>query len=291
MQRTCRVCAPSLRYLYADLLLAFFLALSAVLLLRWYDERAGWQLIVTSTLMAAGLVTKRDALLFAVCLAVAAIAASPRLRTSWRPMCAVTIAAFALASPWWIRVAGGPSGPEPSTGITELAGDWGRLLASFELVGATLVDPGLWLGLTWLGALAICLAAASRNWAVAAFPLLFVALASLGLALVIAAEPLFEISRNPLENPVERLAVVPVLVLAAVLPLVLERIMATATGAPGTERRRGVVTNSADVVSRRAHLTLPQRGDAVVGDGSSTLARRRSRRVTQSTSITRSTVQ
>ena len=54
------------------------------------------------------------------------------------------------------------------------------------------------------------------------FAVVFMGLSLLGIAGVIAVERNFDISRDPILSPVDRLVLVPVVVLGALLPLLLE---------------------------------------------------------------------
>jgi hypothetical protein len=90
--------------------------------------------------------------------------------------------------------------------------------------------------------LALLLAAVAGGRRLVVFALVFVSLSLVGIAAAIAAELRFEISRDPILSPVDRLVLVPVVVLGAVLPLLLEaaasgnyreRIAGRRAGAPG----------------------------------------------------------
>ena len=70
--------------------------------------------------------------------------------------------------------------------------------------------------------MALLLAAVAGGRRLVTFAFVFMALSVVGIAVVIAAEERFEISRDPILSPVDRLVLVPVVVLGAMLPLLLE---------------------------------------------------------------------
>ncbi len=101
------VTMPALReqapLFHADALMAYEIAIAAVLLLSFLETRAAWQCVAASILLGGALLTKRDALLFVVCVLVAGFAASLRQRGwAWRGLLTASLVTAAIGSIWWI---------------------------------------------------------------------------------------------------------------------------------------------------------------------------------------------
>src|SRR5207253_8301396 len=70
--------------MYGDLPLGFLVATAALLVALWLEERRPWQLPAASLLLAAAALTKREGVILAGCVVVAALAASSdRVRRDW----------------------------------------------------------------------------------------------------------------------------------------------------------------------------------------------------------------
>ena len=118
--------------MYGDLPLGFLVATAALLVALWLDERRRWQLPAASLLFAAAALTKREGVILAGCVVVAALAASSdRMRSAWPRLVAVFLAALAATLLWqiWLWAHALP-GNGPSGGLhflTDGRRGWGSL--------------------------------------------------------------------------------------------------------------------------------------------------------------------
>jgi hypothetical protein len=209
----------------ADLPLDYLVAVGALLVLLWLEAGRAWHLPVATVLFGAALLTKREGLLLVVCVLAAALVASwPERRRAWPPLLAVGGVAVVLALPWrlWLMLEGRRSGA-PEGGYLEVLEHPGRVPASLRLVARTLFDYDLWLLLAPLALVAALLALVAGQVRVAVYTAVFVATSVAACTWAISAEPALEITQDYGLNPVVRLVGGPVLTLAALTPLVLER--------------------------------------------------------------------
>ena len=208
--------------LYADTPLGYLLAVSALLVLLWVMDGHSWRLWAATLLLGGAMLTKREGILFAVCILFAAFVASFReRRRAWPRLVAAGLVAFALALPWriWFTANDIPS-DAPESGYLGVLHHLDRLWPSLRLVISTFFDYDLWLlvpTLTIVSAVLAFLAGARRA---AVFALTLLATALLGSAWTYWSNPSLEISHA--DGLVNRVVGSPLLMLGAILPLLLE---------------------------------------------------------------------
>jgi 4-amino-4-deoxy-L-arabinose transferase-like glycosyltransferase len=218
--------------------LAFFIATAALLVFLWLDERKSWQLATAAILLAGAFLTKREGLLLGACVVFAAgVATWADRRWAWPRLAALGTAAFALALPWRVWVAAkGYRSDAPEAGFLGFLDDYDRALDSLWLAVRAMFGYDLWLVLPGVAILAAALAflAGARKGAV--FTLAFVGVTLAANAWVTLTNPV-TISLDYSLNPATRFMVTPLLVVAAVLPLLLERAWSGANGRPDATTR------------------------------------------------------
>lgn len=220
----------------ADLPLDYLLAVAALLLLFWIEDRRGWRLAAATVLLGGALLTKREGLLLVVCVLAAAFAASwGERRWAWPRLAVSALVAFVLVLPWriWILVHDVP-GDGPQTGFLGFLRHGDRAWPSFELIVRTLFDRRLWLLLPALAVVSVVLAFLAGARRLAIFVSAFLG-ASVGAATwVIWANPTYEFTRPEGSSSVVRLVGGSVVVLGALTPLLLERALLRSGSAPRT---------------------------------------------------------
>src|SRR5262249_42206262 len=103
--------------MYGDLTLGYAVAVAALLLALWVEDRSDWRIAVAAVLAAGAVLTKREGILLVVCLVAAALVASAdRLRSVWLRLGAVLAAALSVWLVWqlWLSAhhlhGNGPTG-------------------------------------------------------------------------------------------------------------------------------------------------------------------------------------
>jgi hypothetical protein len=87
----------------ADVLVDVLVVVAALLLALWLHDRAGWRVAAATLLLAAAVNTKREGILFAVCvLAAAFVVSGPR---RWRPLGAAALVVGLALVPWRVWAA------------------------------------------------------------------------------------------------------------------------------------------------------------------------------------------
>ena len=221
--------------------LAFFVAVAALLVFLWLDERKSWQLAAAAVLLSGAFLTKREGLLLGACLIVAGGAASwADRRWAWPRLAALGAAAFALSLPWraWVALQGYRS-DAPEGGFFAFLDDVDRARDSLWLAVRAMFGYDLWLVLPAAAVVAAVLAflAGARRGAV--FTLAFIGATLAANAWVTLTNPV-TISLDYSLNPATRFMVTPLLVVASVLPLLLERAWSGGSGWPPTQNRVAV---------------------------------------------------
>jgi hypothetical protein len=210
---------------YADVPLGYLVAVAALLLVLWMTDRETWQLAATTILLSGAMLTKREGLLFAACVLVAAfVATCTEWRTLWRPLGLTALGAVALTLPWriWFTVNGLESdGPE--SGYLGAFGHLDRVWPSLRLAVSALTEIDFWRVAPFVGFAAIVLAAIAGAWRASVYAATFVGLAIAGATWVTWAHTSLPIVRDDAQNPIIRVTGTPVLVLAALTPFLLER--------------------------------------------------------------------
>ena len=208
--------------LYADVPLGYQLAVAALLVLLWIEDRHAWKLWAGTLLLSGAMLTKREGILFAACIVAAALVASLRERRSiWPRLGIAAVAAFALALPWriWFMAQDVPS-DAPEAGYLGVFDHLDRFWPSIELVVSTFFDYDLWLLVPTLVVAASVLAYLGGARREAAFALTLLVTSLVGSAWTYWSNPSLEISRD--DGLVNRVVGSPLLMLGALLPLLLE---------------------------------------------------------------------
>lgn len=233
----------------ADVPLAYLLAIGSLLLVLWLEERHGWHLAAATVFLASAMLTKREGILLAACIAAAAFAASwGDRRRAWPKLALASFTAFALPLPWriWFSAQGFQS-DAPTTGYLGFLDQLDRAVPSLRLTLRTFFDYDLWLLLPALAIVAALLAALAAAARIAAFIAVFFAASTIACAWVIWSNPEYEITQDYGLTPIVRLVGDAVLVLAAVTPLALER----AWSGGNVVRSRGLTSAVESSTSRR----------------------------------------
>ncbi len=209
---------------YADLPLGYLVAVGALLVALWVDDRQAWQLASAALLLAAAISTKREGMLFAAAVLVAGLVASALDgRRSWRPLLAAGGAAFVLTLPWRIWfTAQGIASDRPETGYFGSFRHLDRVWPSLRLVFRTLFDNGLWPFVAVLGVAAIVLAALAGATRLAVYGVSFFVAAVAACGWAIWSNTSLPFSEDDSLNPIVRLTGTTILSLAVLTPLLLQ---------------------------------------------------------------------
>ena len=206
-------------WLLADLLLAFQVALSAILIFQWLERRERWRLAAASVLLGSSLLTKREAFVVVACVLVAALAASYRQRRYvWPRVTLAGFAAVALAVPWWVAAYDEAA---PSDGPLGVFDNPERIWPSLSLVTGVIIDADHSLGAGVLAGLAVVIALRAGVRTSPTYLAVFLVGSLLSTSIVLASEPLFELSRSPEASPVQRLVLVSLMSVAPLTAVVL----------------------------------------------------------------------
>ena len=229
---------PSLLYRLisanADVPLGYLVAVGALALVLWLDERLNWQLVVSSTLLAGAILTKREGLLLAACVFVAGFVASLRdRRDMWPRLAVAAVVVFFVTVPWriWFTLEGVAS-DGPTAGYLGAFDHLHRVWPSVELVVTTFVDRDLWLFMPVVAAVSTFLAALAGTWRLPIFTCAFTAAALVGATWVIWADPAVRFTQDNAGSPIVRLTGTSILLLALLTPLLLERALVSRESSP-----------------------------------------------------------
>jgi hypothetical protein len=223
---------------YVDLPLGYLVALAALLVVLWLEERQSWQLVAAVVLLSGAMLTKREGLLFAACVLLAGFAASWNQRGwAWPRLAVAGVACYLLALPWrlWF-IAHGIPGDGPTGGYLGASTDLARGWPTLRLVVTTLFDPEFWLLAPTVCAVAVVLAALARSWVPAIYALVFAMCTIAAATWIIWSDPTLPLTQDDALNPIVRLTGTSILVLVVLTPLLLER--AWAAGSAGVAARR-----------------------------------------------------
>jgi hypothetical protein len=212
--------------LYGDLPLGYGVAVAALLLALWVEDRSDWRVVAVAVIGAGAVLTKREGLVFVICLVVAALVASAdRVRQVWLRLIAILGAAVAAWLAWqlWLS-AHDLHGNGPSGGLHFLS-DWSRGWDAFHTVERNLFTFDLWLASLTTVIAAIALCAIVRAWRLALFAGVLMVLMIAGCSVILWSDPTLQLTDV---NVVSRLDGTVALSAVVLTPLLLQR----AWGAP-----------------------------------------------------------
>ncbi len=208
---------------YADIPLGYLVAIAALLVILWIEEKEPWLLAAATVLLSGAMLTKREGLLLAACVLLAGFVASfADRRQLWRRLLAAGLIAFALALPWriWFTAQGFP-GDGPESGYLGAFSHLERVWPALKLIVTTLFDQDLWGFAPALAAVAILLALLARAWTVSLYAGTFLAAAVAAATWAFWSNLTLGLTQD--EWLVRRLTETTVLVLAVLTPLLLQR--------------------------------------------------------------------
>lgn len=228
--------APSLvdwvTTIYADLPMGYLIAVAALLLILWIEEQESWQLAASSVLLAGAMLTKREGMLFAVCVLLAGFVASfADRRRLWPRLAAAGLVALAFVLPWraWFTAHGFPA-TGSDTAYDGVFSDLDRLWPALEISLRTLFHQGLWHFAPVLGVAAIVLALLSGAWRLSVYAGTFLLAGIAAVTWVLWVNHVLALIHE--DWAIRRLTGTTFLVLAALTPLLLQRAWRSAEPAP-----------------------------------------------------------
>jgi len=244
--------------MYGDLPLGFLVATAALLVALWLEERRPWQLPAASLLLAAAALTKREGVILAGCVVVAALAASSdRVRSDWLRLGGVFLSALAAAFLWqiWLWAKGLP-GNGPSGGLHFLT-DGRRGWDSLHVVAGNLFTFNLWLISLTIAIAAAALCFLVRAWRLAVYVGMVMLVSMLGCTVILWSDPNLQLTDV---NVVSRLVGTVALTVVALTPLALQRAWdgverPARVAVPRDARRRVAVAWASVVVGTIAYPT------------------------------------
>jgi hypothetical protein len=205
----------------ADMFLDYLLAVAAVLLALWFEDRHGWQLTSAFILLAGAAGVKREGLLLVLCLLAAAVLAMRR-RTSTISLTVLFVAVFVTTIPWRIWLdEHSVAAKGPSAGYLGSFGQLARAWPSLHLTLTVVFGLHWWSILPWLVPLAAAAAILSGQPRLALFVVSYLVIGIVACSWVTMAFPEMPITTNDALNPIVRLSGGVVIPLAAFLPLLL----------------------------------------------------------------------
>ena len=238
---------------YGDIPLAYLVARRALLVSCGSRSSEPWQLAVATIFLAGAMLTKREGLLFTA-RAWCSRDSSRRSRSDasyGRASSRPGQLAFVLVLPWRIWfVAHALPGDGPDAGYLGAFHHLDRVWPSFHLVLTTLFDRDLWPIVSAVAVAAIVLAAVAGSWRISAYSAVF-----LGASLAMCTWAIWSNTDLPITqadeaNPIVRVTSTPILVLAVLTPLLLERTWSART-TPASAEPAGTVLRDALVFRSR----------------------------------------
>jgi hypothetical protein len=218
----------------ADFLLDYLVVVASILLVLWLTDRSPWQIQAAAILLACAGIVKREGIVLAACVLVAASVASWRSRRfAWPRLALVGAAVVAATVPWRIwHGAHGIEGELGPSGLRDVIST--RTLDSLRLAVDVLGDSGRWSIVPTVGLVAVVLAAIWGRRSHAAFVAVAVALITVAGASTSVVFPDIGVTDDEAVNPVVRLTAGTVLLVACFTPLLLAGVWA---GRTSGERR------------------------------------------------------
>jgi hypothetical protein len=206
----------------ADLLLDYLVVLGATLVALWLlDRDRAWRLHAATILLCGAVLVKREGLVLAGCVLVAALAATaPSWRRAWPQLVAPVAAVVLVSLPWsiWHR-AHGIDGELGADGLRDVF--TGRTLDSLRLALDVVFDSGRWSVVPTIGLAAVVLAAVFGSRRLAAFVGVLVVLLTLSGASTSVVFPDIAVTADEAVNPIVRLTAATVVTFSCLTPLLL----------------------------------------------------------------------
>jgi hypothetical protein len=209
----------------ADRPLAFLIAVAALLVVLWIDERRRWQLAAATLLLAGAFLTKREGLLLGACIiGAAAVATWGDRRFAWPRLLTAAGVSLGLTLPWrlWVEL-NGYRGEEPEEGLFGFLEESGKGPGALWLALRAMFGYDFWLVLPAIAVAAAVLAFLAGARRPAVFAASFLGAAALANAWITWSHDIFELSLEYTLNPATRFMVTPVLAAGAITPLLLEK--------------------------------------------------------------------
>ena len=213
----------------ADWTLDLLFALSALLALSWLRTGEGSQLACAGIVLAAVIATKQEGLLLAACLGLGVLAATiGRWRRVWPRALATGLLAYAVNLPWrfWWGDRNLPAAV-PTSSVSQLLHDVGRVWPSISLVLRLLFSSGEWLWLVplALGAALACLTRAGAAREVAVAYLVTCVIAVGAFTWILWTEASLPLTEAQSATPIPRVVGSIVLLSSVVAPLLVDPLL------------------------------------------------------------------
>jgi hypothetical protein len=223
---------------YADVPLALIFAVGVAAGGRWLVTNERWSLAVATLCFAGALLTKNEGSLFVLSAFVGLLIAA---RGRWRALAIAGAADLALLLPWkvYVRIHDIESinySLGDSFDVDHISGRLGVLRIAFRTLGGEMIDPLKWGLLVPLFALLVISGLAIGLRALPLFAIVFTILSWVGLSWIYVITH-FEYS-SYLDSTKERVIASIVLACAALTPLLVTEISASARGARSSGRLR-----------------------------------------------------
>lgn len=203
----------------ADVLVDLLVVVAALLVAFWVRDGELWRLGAATLLLAGAALTKREGLVFALCvLAAGAVASAGRPRRAVLQAGASVVAIGAATVPW--RVWYGSHGIE-SDAPTGGGADVGRMWDALELSFDVLYSNALWSVLPIVATIALAAAAVWGERRLALYVGAMLVLAFLGGAWTTFGYPDLPVTADESVNPIVRYTGAIVLLAASATPLLL----------------------------------------------------------------------
>lgn len=203
----------------ADVLVDLFFVAGAVLVALWLRDAERWRLAVATILLAGAALTKREGLVFALCVVAGAVVASPSVRRrAWLEAALSGVLVVAAVVPWrlWYS-ARGIASDMPSTGGHALD----RLGGALELSADVLASTALWSVVPVVAGVALAACAVWGDRRLALFLGMAGALAFLGGAWATLGYGELPLTADESVNPIVRYTGAIVLLAGCSTPLLL----------------------------------------------------------------------
>lgn len=203
----------------ADVLVDLFFVAGAVLVALWLRDAERWRLAVATILLAGAALTKREGLVFALCVVAGAVVASPAVRRrAWLEAALSGVLVVAAVVPWrlWYS-ARGIASDTPSTASDTLD----RLGGALELSADVLASTALWSVVPVVAGVALAACAVWGDRRLALFLGIAGALAFLGGAWATLGYAELPLTADESVNPIVRYTGAIVLLAGCSTPLLL----------------------------------------------------------------------